>query len=96
MICLRCGYCCQTSLVVIVVDPKKGVKEGNLKAIDAMKERCPHLCGKKPGKYSCSIHKEKWYKKTPCFQHGQIERGNQKCRMGEHLLRKSGRPGEQA
>jgi hypothetical protein len=70
-----------------VVDPKKGAKEGNLRAIDAMKERCPHLCGDKPGKYSCLIHKEKWYKKTPCFAHEQIENGNQNCRMGEHILK---------
>ena len=89
MICLRCGYCCLTSLVVIVNDPKKGPIEGNLKAINCLEERCPHLCGNKVGRYSCAIHEKRWYKKTPCFNHGQIESGNQNCRMGEHLLAKS-------
>jgi len=76
-------------MVVIVNDPKKGLKEGNFKAINCLEERCPHLRGNKVGRYSCAVHQEKWYKKTPCFAHGQIERGNQNCRMGEHLLAKS-------
>jgi len=89
MICLRCGYCCLTSMVVIVVDPDKGLKEGNFKAINCLEERCPHLCGDEVGQYSCAVHDKKWYKKTPCFSHGQIERGNQNCRMGEHILAES-------
>lgn len=89
MICLRCGHCCLTSMVVIVVDPKLGPVDGNLKAINTLEEPCPHLQGSKPGEYSCAIHGKKWYKKTPCFSHGQIERGNQNCRMGEHVLRKA-------
>ena len=89
MICLRCGYCCLTPMVVIVDDPKKGIQEGNLKAINCLKERCPHLQGKEAGHYSCAIHDKPWYKKTPCAIHGQIERGNQNCRMGEYQLKKA-------
>jgi hypothetical protein len=47
---------------------------------------CKHLKGDKPGEYSCALHDMKWYKKTPCFSHGQIERGNTNCRMGEYVL----------
>lgn len=88
MICLRCGYCCKTCCVVIVVDPDKGPVKGNLKAVNLLEEPCPHLRGSKPGEYSCAVHDRKWYKKTPCFAHGQIERGNQECRMGRFLLDK--------
>lgn len=86
MTCLRCGYCCLNLLAVIVVDPKKGIREGNLRAIDQSKERCPHLRGDKVGEYSCAVHGERWYKKTPCFEHAQIESGNKKCRMGNYIL----------
>ena len=88
MKCLRCGYCCKTSFVVIVVDPDKGLTEGNMKAIGLKgPERCPHLQGDKPGEFSCSVHDRRWYKKTPCFAHGQIEQSpDNPCRMGEYLL----------
>lgn len=85
MICLRCGYCCIKSMVIIVKDPKKGIKENNLipKKSD---EICPHFVGEKCGEYSCAVHDEPWYKDSPCFSHGQIEQGNTNCRMGEYLL----------
>lgn len=85
MKCFRCGYCCTTLLVVIVIDPKKGCTEDNLKAINALEERCPHLIGDKPGRYSCAIHNESWFKETPCAQY---QSHVQKCRMGEFLLEK--------
>ncbi|MFX1487479.1 MAG: hypothetical protein ACFFBS_10400, partial [Promethearchaeota archaeon] len=86
MICLRCGYCCLTSLVVIVDDPDLGPVEGNLKGLDGT-ERCPHLRGDEPGKYSCAIHSYPWYKETPCFEYRQIE-GNldTPCRIGMSKL----------
>ncbi len=85
MKCLRCGYCCMNSFVVIVVDPDKGPIDGNLKAITG---RCPHLQGDKPGEYSCAVHAKPWYKKTPCFNHGQIEKSKtDECRMGAHLTK---------
>jgi len=91
MICLRCGYCCQTSSVVIVIDPDKGPVEGNLKAIDCLEEKCPHLRGDKPGEFSCAVHDKEWYEETPCFSHGQIERGNENCRMGEYVIARGGK-----
>jgi hypothetical protein len=72
MICLRCGYCCLTSFVVVVDDPEKGVAEGNLIVLDG-KTRCPHLRGDKPGEYSCAIHYRPLDSETPFARHGQIE-----------------------
>jgi hypothetical protein len=87
MKCLRCGYCCLNLCVVIVDDPKKGVRKGNLKWRDG-KSRCQHLKGDKPGEYSCGVHDRKWYKKTPCFSHGQFEKNpNAVCRIGEYILK---------
>ena len=70
-------------------DPDKGPVEGNLKAIGQHgMERCQHLMGNKPGEFSCAIHNKKWYKDTPCFQHGQIERSKDDvCRMGEYIIK---------
>jgi hypothetical protein len=74
-------------MVIIVIDPKRGLKEDNLKGIGFNgPERCPHLVGDKPGEYVCSIHERIWYKKTPCFAHGQIENGDTPCRMGVYVL----------
>lgn len=87
MKCLRCSYCCYNLDVVIVDDPKKGISTNNL-AIKKSGERCPHLRGNKPGKFSCAIHNYQWYKETPCFSHGQIERNaDDKCRMGVYMLK---------
>jgi hypothetical protein len=74
-------------LVAIIVDPKKGLQEDNIKAKD--QGRCPHLEGDKPGEFSCAVHDEPWYEETPCFAHTQFERSNTPCRLGEHLLKKS-------
>ena len=75
--------------VVIVDDPDKGPVEGNLKVVgEKGAERCQHLRGNKPGEYSCAVHNRPWYKKTPCFSHGQIERKkSDECRMGAYLLK---------
>ena len=86
MICLRCGYCCFQSFVIIVDDPSIGIREKNL-VEKPTGERCKHLDGDEPGKMSCRIHSKRWYKRTPCFQHGQIEAGNTNCRMGEYVLK---------
>ena len=87
MICLRCGYCCRAYTVVIVDDPEKGIVEDNLILHDGDGTPCKHLRGDKPGEYSCALHDYPWYKKTPCFQHGQIERSNTNCRIGEYMLK---------
>jgi len=77
-------------MVVIVNDPERGPVEGNLICHEG-KGPCKHLTGNKPGKYSCSIHNKSWYKKTPCFSHGQIERSiEDECRMGRYILNKKG------
>jgi hypothetical protein len=88
MICLHCGYCCKWLSVVIVNDPSKGIREGNLIVHEGHGESCKHLCGEEPGKYSCAIHGKKWYKQTPCFSHSQIERKpDENCRMGVFVLK---------
>ena len=74
-------------MVVIVDDPEKGIVDDNLIFHDGMKQPCKHLTGDKPGKYSCAIHHYPWYKETPCFSHGQIERKNSNCRLGEWILK---------
>ena len=88
MICLRCGHCCTKYIVIIVDDPKKGLKENNL--IEHWGNGpCKHLLGDTPGEYSCAIHNYKWYKKTPCHSHGQIEQSPDcNCRLGEFILKK--------
>ncbi len=81
MKCLRCGYCCIALSVVIVDDPPKGIVEGNLKFNS--EERCQHLQGDKIGQFACAVHNESWYKKTPCFSHGQVSVSpDDPCRMG--------------
>lgn len=88
MICLRCGYCCIRTDVMIVVDPELGPVQGNVEH-KKFNEVCRHLRGNKPGEYSCAIHHYSWYKDTPCFSHTQIEPSpDTLCRMGEYLLKK--------
>lgn len=90
MKCLRCGYCCTSLLVVIVVDPDKGIEYENLRGINCLEERCPHLRGDKPGEYSCAVHDREWYPESPCAQY-QSHWPEQKCRMGEFLVEGEGR-----
>ncbi len=87
MICLRCGYCCIYPLIMIIKDPELGIRDDNIVA-HLGDGPCIHLGGDKPGEYFCQVHDRKWYKQTPCFSHGQIERGNTNCRMGAYLLAK--------
>ncbi len=87
MKCLRCGHCCKTYSVMIIDDPEKGITEDNIIHHEG-KGPCKHLIGDKPGNYSCSIHHYSWYEETPCSSHGQIERRDSNCRMGEYILKK--------
>jgi len=86
MICLRCGHCCKTYVVVIVDDPEKGIVDDNL--IGHIGDGpCKHLEGDKPGNYSCKLHNYPWYKETPCYQYGQIEADpSDECRTGRWML----------
>ena len=87
MICLRCGYCCCNYFVVIVNDPEKGLEPDNLMPHDG-KSPCKHLQGDEPGKHSCALHGYDWYKDTPCFQHGQVEKSQDTpCRIGEYIMK---------
>ena len=86
MKCLRCGYCCLNSSVIILVDPDKPIDEDNMMHIDGAK-RCPHLRGDVPGDYSCAIHEHPKYEETPCHSHGQIESSpDNECRLGRYIL----------
>ena len=88
MICLRCGHCCKNYFVAIVDDPSKGIVETNIVSHMGDGTPCKHLIGDTPGKYSCAIHEYQWYGETPCSDHGQIERTNSNCRIGEYILNK--------
>ena len=87
MKCLRCGYCCHCLAVIIVDDPTKGPTDGNLIVHHGKIKPCKHLTGSKPGEFSCAVHDEPWYRKTPCFSHGQISASpDDVCRMGEAFM----------
>jgi len=87
MKCLRCGYCCKNYAVVIIDDPDKGIDENNLICHEGNGVACKHLVENESG-CSCAIHDKPWYKETPCFRHGQIERNaDSPCRMGEYQLK---------
>lgn len=90
MVCLRCGLCCITHMVVIIKPEvvKEKLKITSLTEHDfIVKESgvpCPFLIWKE-GKAFCTIHHYKWYKKLPCYSHGQIECSPEDpCRMGKY------------
>ncbi len=90
MICVRCGYCCIMYMVVIVkpecVD-KPDFKSQDTFIVKEDPNECPHLSFDEDGRASCTIHDKSWYKKTPCFSHGQIEASPDcECRLGAHIL----------
>jgi hypothetical protein len=92
MKCLRCGYCCIKYMVVIVNNPDLGVVPGNLIAHPGGKP-CKHLLCPQPvegplaGRYACAIHHKPWYKETPCYEFGQVERSpDEPCRIGTAVL----------
>lgn len=87
MKCLRSGYCCIHHDVIIIDDPEIGYKRENGIHKPAG-EKCKHLTGNTPGEFACSIHEKRWFKKTPCGSHGQIEQSiNDPCRLGEYILK---------
>jgi hypothetical protein len=71
--------------VIIVDDPSKGIITSNL-IHKATGVKCQHLVGENLGSYSCSIHNESWYKRTPCFHFSQTETKNSPCRLGQYFL----------
>jgi hypothetical protein len=87
-ICLRCGYCCQTSLVTIVVDSEREPGPDNVRVINCLEERCPHLEGSVAGKFECKIHNKGWFSGTPCGQYNTYVSGQKDvpCLMGEYII----------
>ena len=79
-------------MVMIVKDPNKGIKEDNIICHEGKGVPCPHLKGDKPGSYKCAVHSRRWYRRTPCYDYGQIEESpDDPCRMGKFILDKAGR-----
>lgn len=73
-------------MVVILLDGDKPPGPGNVEARRGDGTPCRHLRCDEHGKCSCAIHGGRYYKQTPCFRHGQIERGNTECRLGRYIL----------
>ena len=73
-----------------MVDPDKGLVEDNLKVVNALEERCPHLSGSVAGQYVCKIHNRPWFPETPCGQYNSWISwpGNIPCQMGVHIIGK--------
>ena len=89
--CLRCGYCCMTSLLVTIkpefvqekLDVEKLPEEAFL-AVDGSRRKCPHLSFLN-GDAVCAIHSKKWFKELPCAAYQQIGPEDWPCRVGEYL-----------
>lgn len=89
MRCLHCGYCCKNYMVAVIDDITKPIDKTNIVFHKGDGSPCKHLKGDRPGKYKCSVHNLPFYKDTPCFAFGQIERSpNEKCRMGVYIMKK--------
>jgi hypothetical protein len=88
--CLRCGYCCTKLVAVIVIDPDapEVFAKENLRGINMLEERCPHLRGDKPGEYSCAVHDRTWFSETPCAEY-QSHWPTRVCGMGSFSLGKT-------
>lgn len=87
MICLRCGYCCYNS-DVIILDKNNDFNETDIKKYNLSHKPnnnfCIHQTFDLTTKQSiCKIHHLKIYKETPCFQYTQIGEGE--CRMGNYI-----------
>ncbi len=91
MKCLRCGHCCIDYMVVIVkpehVDNPDFENEDTFMCHGGDGTPCPHLSSWEGNKTACAVHHLPWYKKTPCFSHGQIESSPDcECRMGRYII----------
>jgi len=93
MKCLRCGHCCIHYDVIIVKPEHVDLPNLNSQVPLMHKEsgkECPHLSWDGDTAI-CGVHDKTWYKKTPCFNHVQIERSiDNPCRLGEYI-RKQGK-----
>lgn len=76
MRCLRSGYCCvQSDVMIVDVD-------GHALRHKPHGVRCPHLTQDKDHVHSCAVHGEWWYPATPCASHGTIFGDARECMMG--------------
>lgn len=76
-------------MVPIIDDPEKGFIQNNIIVHDGDGSACKHLTGNKAGEYKCKIHEYDFYRKTPCFDYGQIESSpDTECRMGRYIIDK--------
>lgn len=92
MICLRCGYCCIHS-DVIIVKPEYCDDELDPDALTEKmlmhkkhNEHCPHL-SLDGGIASCLIHHYKWFEHTPCHSHNNDLFHNKKCTIGTDVVK---------
>jgi hypothetical protein len=88
--CQRCGYCCITSLIV-VISPEyshldnidfENQNKNILMCVDNIDSFCPHLSWDDSiDKASCSVHDKEWFKNTPCYQYCQDG-----CNIGTYAI----------
>jgi len=93
--CQRCGYCCITSLIIVVSSKYSHLDEINLEEdipddmivdVDNRQTFCPHLYwDDEINRAGCSIHHKKWFKHTPCYQYCN----DNKCNIGKYIVDKS-------
>ena len=83
MKCLRCSYCCIAYDVIVPISKTKC-------AYKPHNQRCWNLEFNSDGA-TCKIHQEKFYERSPCDSHTQIESRGTDCRMGVYCLGEGGK-----
>lgn len=92
MKCIRCGYCCISS-DVIVVSPEytdlindTDEIEQHMLVHKPSYHQCPHLRFEENGITTCLIHHYPWYSDTPCAKHNTIFDDKRICNMGNYIF----------
>lgn len=77
MKCRHCGFCCIAYDVIVPISKTQcSYKPHN--------QKCWNL--EFNDKAICKIHHEKFYKRSPCDSHTQIEKEDTDCRVGVYCL----------
>jgi len=91
MLCQRCGLCCFTMDVAILVDADDGLKV----AWKPGGQACPHLSFEDT-QAGCAVHARPEFKGSPCWTYGNSDadpdfahRKGKPCRVGE-LIQQGG------
>ena len=95
MKCHRCGYCC-VNYCVMVVNPKYADQDDiifdfenpikDLLIYVDHEKQCPYIYwSEEQNQAVCKVHEKKWFSKTPCYRHNNIETIG-KCRIGEYII----------